>query len=135
LHRISAIYDMQPGRLDVYALDKACGDAGELDGLHPIASAVDREGNGKASVEFNPQGARYIALRWTPAGNTATAFHVAEINAFGNVPLAEISAAEPAQLFASNNIGGAPLPGEGPPDFSNTLGTLADPPAVPPVSP
>jgi hypothetical protein len=135
LHRVSAIYDMQPGTLDVYALNEVCGDPGKVDGLNPIASVIDRHGDGKASVEFDAQGARYIALRWTPISSASAPFGVAEIHAFGNVPLAEINADEPAQLFASNNLAGRPLPGEGPPDFSNTLGTLADPPIVPPVSP
>lgn len=136
LHRVSAIYDMTPGRIDVYALDKLCGDPEELEGLKPIAVALDRTGEGKASVEFDPHGARFIALRWTPANVSHTrSFHVAEVNAFGNVRLADINMDERPQLFASNTLQGHALPGEGPADFSNTLGTLADPPTVPPVSP
>lgn len=135
LHRISAIYDMQAGRLDVYALNRVTGDAHDFDGLKPIASATDRAGEGKASVDFNPQGARFIALRWTADGAHATheAFRIAEINAFGEVPLALIDMNTTPELFATNSI--VPHPGSSGPDFSNTLGTLADPPALAPVSP
>jgi hypothetical protein len=137
LHRVSAIYDMQPGRLDVYALSAMNGSAENLDGLKPIASATDNAGEGKASVDFNPQGARYVALRWTPEQTrpAETSFRIAEINAFGNVPLGLIDINTPAQLFANNGKISTVLPGEGGPDLSNTLGTLADPPKLPPVSP
>ncbi|SRR5581483_9777077 len=137
LHRVSAIYDMQAGRLDVYALSTLNGDVENFDGLKPIASAVDGSGEGKASVDFNPQGARYVALRWTPNPSHAQqgSFRIAEINAFGNVPLALIDINPPLQLFANNGKILTVLPGEGGPDLSNTLGTLAIPPTVPPVSP
>src|SRR5207253_7247378 len=127
LHRVSALYDMQAGRVDVYAMDKLPADPENLDGLTPIASAIDNAGEGKASVNFNPQGARYIALRWTrDRSHNSDVFRVAEINAFGDVPLALIDIDRTPQLFASTNGVSIPKPGEGPPDFSNTLGTIAD---------
>jgi hypothetical protein len=135
LHRISAIYDMQPGHLDVYALQSVTGDAHDFDGLRPIASAADQAGNGKASVDFHPQGARYIALRWTPTTTQPQSFRMAEIDAFGSVPLALFDIKPAPQLFAANTITSNPHPGSGGPDFSNTLGTLADPPTLPPPSP
>ena len=133
LHRVSALYDMRAGRLDVYAMNSLRSDMGNLQGIAPIASASDTAGEGKASVNFNPQGARYVALRWTPNRHAADkSFHVAEINAFGNVPLAALDIDED-QFFAINTMN--LKPGGGPPDFSNTLGTLADPPVIPDVSP
>jgi hypothetical protein len=136
LHRVSAVYDMQPGRLDVYTMPEVGGDPANVSALAPVASETDLAGNGKAGVNFDPHGARYVTLRWTPmhSGKGDTAFSVAEIDAFGNVPLAALDISAP-RLFASNNAENNSKPGEGPPDFSNTLGTLADPPVIPDVSP
>ena len=118
-------------------MDSLQSDPGNLDGSTPIASTTDVAGEGKASVDFNPQGARYVALRWTPNRSikSTAGFRVAEIDAFGNVPLALIDMNSAPQRFAANNVTAKSLPGEGPPDFSNSLGTLADPPVIPPVSP
>ncbi len=134
LHRVSALYKMQAGQLDVYLIDKLRADPSDLSGLTPIATVKD-PGNGKAAVNFNPRGARYVALRWTPdpTQNRSENFELAEINAFGDVPLSILHTAE-APLFASNAAVRA-VPGEGGPDFSNKLGTLADPPTVPELSP
>jgi hypothetical protein len=135
LHRVSTVYDMQPGRVDVYATDNANVDLDHLEALKPIASVVDSKGEGKAAVDFNPQGARYVVLRWTPSHHrTKRAFSVAEIHAFGNVPLALLDLQEAPEFVANVSSYNAP-PGEGGADFSNTLGTIADPPTVPPVSP
>jgi hypothetical protein len=74
-------------------------------------------------------------LRWTPSHHrTKRAFSVAEIHAFGNVPLALLDLQEAPEFVANVSSYNAP-PGEGGADFSNTLGTIADPPTVPPVSP
>jgi hypothetical protein len=134
LHRVSALYKMQSGRLDVYLMDELRTDPGNLAGLTPVATITD-PGNGKAAVNFNPHGARYVALKWTPdaAQNRNDNFELAEINAFGDVPLSILHMTE-APLFASN-VAVRSIPGEGGPDFSNKLGTLADPPAVPELSP
>jgi hypothetical protein len=131
LHRISALYKMQAGQLDVYLTDELPHD---LDNLTPIATVTD-PGNGKAAVNFNSHGARYVALRWTPDGTRShdDNFELAEIKAFGNVPLSILHTTE-VPLYASN-LASKPAPGEGGPDFSNRLGTLADPPVVPVVSP
>jgi hypothetical protein len=134
LHRVSALYKMQAGQLDVYLIDKLRNDPANLSGLTPIATIKD-PGNGKAAVNFNPQGARYVALRWTPdaAQNRNDSFELAEINAFGDVPLSILHTTE-APLFASN-LAVRSIPGEGGPDFSNKLGTLADPPVLQEQSP
>jgi hypothetical protein len=134
LHRVSALYKMQAGQLEVYLVDKLRNDPGDLSGLRPIATVKD-PGNGKAAVNFNPHGARYVALRWTPDAtqNRRDNFELAEINAFGDVPLSILHAAE-APLFASN-VAVRSVPGEGGPDLSNNLGTLAVPPAIQEQSP
>lgn len=132
LHRVSALYKMQAGRLDVFLGDKLLNDPGDLRDLTPIASVTD-SGNGKTAVNFNPQGARYVALRWTPQ-NYNDNFELAEINAFGDVPLSILQTTDAGPLYASNSSMG-PFPGEGGPDFSNKLGTLADPPIISAISP
>lgn len=134
LHRVSALYTMQSGRLDVYIADHLQDEPGDLRDLTPIATITD-PGNGKAAVNFDSRGARYVALRWTPnsAPDRNENFELAEINAFGHVPLSILQTTE-APLFASNSAGGH-HPGEGGPDFSNKLGTLADPPVIPELSP
>jgi len=133
LHRISSLYKMQASRLDVYLTDQLPDDPGNLEGLQPIATVTD-PGNGKAAVNFDPRGARYVALRWTPGvSDRREDFEVAEINAFGDMPLSILHTTE-VPLYASN-LANRPAPGEGGPDFSNKLGTLADPPLLTLVSP
>lgn len=102
LHRVSAVYQMQSGRLDIYLLDRMFTDEKDLLGLTPIASIVD-SGDGKAAIDFHPRGARYVALRWTPGRETSasTGFDIAEINAFGDVPLSILNMDEAPQLLAN----------------------------------
>ncbi|MDQ2867320.1 MAG: hypothetical protein M3R59_02755 [Verrucomicrobiota bacterium] len=136
LHRVSALYKMASGHLDVFLLDRIRDNPADLSGMTPIASVDDQDGKGSTAVTFQPRGARYVALRWHPrqADHDARDFEVAEISAFGDVPLTVLySAAEAPDLFAANTIG--VYPGEGGTDLSNSLGTLAAPPVVPPVSP
>jgi hypothetical protein len=137
LNRVSALYEMASGRMDVYLLDKLNeGNPGDLGGAKPIASVTDDSGDGKAAVDFDPQGARYVALRWTPDRNHRgnRTFEVAEINAFGDVRLAMLQMFEAPDVFASNSAG-VQAPGTGSPDISHTLGTIAIPPTLPLVSP
>ena len=87
-------------------------------------------------MDFDPRGARYVALRWTPndGATSERGFDVAEIDAFGNIPLAMLTLDETPDLVAGT-FRGVPMPGEGPPEVSNGLGTIAIPPVLPPVSP
>ena len=105
LHRVSALYKMQPGRLDVYLLTHLAADPGDLSGARPIATAMDTNAGGKAAVEFDPQGARYVALRWTPLDANAShgSFEVAEIHAFGDMPLSMLNTYEVPEVYASNS--------------------------------
>jgi hypothetical protein len=138
LRRVSALYTMKtPGRLDVYLLNKINDDTAEnLDQRQPVASATDGDGDGKAAVDFETRGAKYVALRFTPetAGRTAqNGFAIAEIDAFGDVPLAFLNLSAP-DVYASNSSA-LQFPGDGGPDLSNRLGTMAIPPTLPEVSP
>ena len=137
IHRVSALYKMRAGRLQVFLMDELLNDPADLRDLTPIATIKDN-GQGKAAVNFNSRRARYVALRWTPeivdvpTNNSDGAFELAEINAFGDVPLSLLNMGDSPELYAGNLDF---RPGEGGPDFSNKLGTLADPPVISPVSP
>lgn len=134
LHRVSALYKMQAGQLDVYLLNELAEIPGDLTGAKHISAVRDSDAEGKAAVNFDPQGTRYVALRWTPAAGHARGFEIAEINAFGDMPLSMLNTSGALDIYASNTIP-TRISGEGAPDFSNTLGTLADPPIIPAVSP
>lgn len=134
LHRVTARYEAMRGSLDVYLLNKLPTDAAELSGANPTASTIDRDANGKAAIEFDPKGARYVALRWTPEAGSERALEVAEVNAFGDVPLAMLTLNEAPELYASS-FSAVQIPGDGSTDISTKLGTIAIPPALPTVSP
>lgn len=135
LHRVSARYDLAGGRMEVYLLENFDREHPDLTAARPVASAADRDTSGKAAIDFDAKGARYVALRWTPeAGGSDRSFAVAEVNAFGDVPLAMLQVSEAPELYASNSSA-MQMPGEGTPDLSSTLGTLAVPPTLPVVSP
>ena len=106
LHRVSAVYKMEKGRLDVFLLNALESDPGDLSGAKPIASVTDTAADGKAAVDFDPHGARYIALRWTPVDAKAVhSFEVAELYAFGEMPLSMLSTQEMPDIYADNSFG------------------------------
>ena len=57
-----------------------------IDHLRPTVSIADNTGAGKAAAEFDPHGARYVALRWTPSEHRSKgqSFEIAEIGAFSD---------------------------------------------------
>jgi hypothetical protein len=136
LNRISVLYEARGGRFDVYLLDELPTFAKDphdlnLANVQPAATTIDNKGDGKASVNFDPQGARYVVFRWTPTEtSSARGLEVLEIYAFGNVPF-DILRGTP-DLFAQTLQNGFPRTS---PDISHDLGTLADPPMIAPVSP
>jgi hypothetical protein len=124
LHRVSALYKMQAGRLDVFLLQEVGENPGDLSHARPIASVTDASAGGKAAVNFDPDGARYVALRWTPAQlGSGQSFDVAELSAFGDMPLSMLSTTEFPDFYAD-----ASMTLERPP-------ILPQPPVVPVVSP
>jgi hypothetical protein len=124
LHRISALYKMQAGKLDVFLLQELGKNPGDLSHAKPIASVTDTNAGGKAAVNFDPEGARYVALRWTPAElGVGQSFDVAELSAFGDMPLAMLSTTEFPDFYAD-----ASMALERPP-------VLPQPPVIPVVSP
>lgn len=124
LHRVSALYKMQAGKLDVFLLEELGPNPGDLSNATPVASVSDASAGGKAAVNFDPHGARYVALRWTPAKpESAQSFEVAELSAFGDMPLSMLSTSELPDVYADNSMSL-----KGPP-------TLVQPPALHIVSP
>jgi hypothetical protein len=120
LRRVSALYEMRRGRLDIYLLDRL-PQPSSLENIKPMVSVTDDAGSGKAAAEFDPHGARYIALRWTSIGpfKETHSFKIAEIGAFSD--------AAPS-IFDLQGI----------PEFakSSTLVNVpTEPPVVVPVSP
>lgn len=106
LHRVSAVYKTEKGRLDVFLLEELGANPGDLTGATPVASVTDTEGGGKAALDFDPHGARYVALRWTPSDAKAPhGFEVAEVSAFGEMPLSMLSTQEMPDIYADNSIG------------------------------
>jgi len=129
LHRVSAVYKAEAGRVDVYLLTDLNKDPGDLRDVKPIASIADRSGSGKTAVNFDPRGARYVALRWTGDRPGGEPFEIAEISAFGVVPLSILDLNQVPDVVAQS------FPVKGVLDFSNALETLANPPAIASVSP
>jgi hypothetical protein len=106
LHRVSAVYKMAKGRLDVFLLEALGANPGDLSGAKPAGSVADTDGDGKAALDFDPHGAHYVALRWTPADDSEPrSFEVAEVSAFGEMPLSMLSTTETPDIYADNTIG------------------------------
>jgi len=124
LHRVSAVYKMERGRLDVFMLENLGPNPGDLSEAKPIASVTDTDGSGKAALDFDPHGGRYVALRWTPAdATTPRGFEVAEVSAFGEMPLSMLSTQEMPDVYADNSVGLMSPP------------LVVQPPVLPQVSP
>jgi hypothetical protein len=106
LHRVSAVYKMAKGQLEVFLLQDLGTDPGRLRDARAVASVTDTDGDGKAALDFDTQGARYVALRWTPASDsTPHSFEVAEVSAFGEMPLSMLSTIETPDIYADNSAG------------------------------
>jgi hypothetical protein len=130
LHRISAVYHMKKGRVDAFLLDKLGKDPANLEGMTPVASVLDQTPRGRAALNFDQCGARYVALRWTP-DEADDAVEVCEIGAFGALPMSVLNIDEVPTALLDARIDRPP----GAPDLSNTLGTMGDPPSRPPSDP
>ena len=130
LHRISALSGISDARVEIYLLDQVGENPGDLSHARLVGSATTAAGDDTVAVNFDPQMARYVAMRWIPKHPQQQLSTIAEVSAFGTVPLSVVDLGEEPDLFAD-----AAKPGEGGQDFSNSLGTLANPPEVNSVSP
>jgi len=120
LHRISALYQMKEGVLEVYTLDELGSTPGDLSSGHLIATVKEQSEDGNTGVDFDPRGARFIALRWTPRKGSTV--EVSEIAAFGSVPMAILDLEEEPETFAQTFT-------------ANAVATFASPPVIEVVSP
>ena len=138
LNRVSSLYKMPGGgRVDVFLLSDISKSATDINYQQPVASATDENGDGEAAVDFDPEGTRYVAIRFSPAAaiqGEGAGFEVTEINAYGNTPVGLVDALGAPDVYASN-FSGAQFSGQGSQDLSSSLGTLAVPPSIPAVSP
>jgi hypothetical protein len=120
LHRLSAVFHAENARLDFFLLDELPKSGRDLESVKPFASVSDAVANhGKASIDFAPNNARYVALRWT-RHKSRDSFEVAEISAFSN---------DPSDADFSNSVRLASDNG------TNSGGLVTDPPAIGVVSP
>jgi hypothetical protein len=128
LHRVSAVFDPEEKvKLDVYLINELPKNLGNLDGAQPLTCSIDQTPPVEAAADFAPANARYVVYRWTRDKATKSPFRVAEVSALSSVSPEQIPPA-----FAENEMH---FPGETAIDFSNKLGTLADPPTIAVVSP
>jgi hypothetical protein len=82
LHRVSVVVGSEAGKVDVYLLDEIRAGGSDLDKVKPVASIVDVGVAREALVDFAPQNARYVALRWALPKNYSHPLAIAEIGAF-----------------------------------------------------
>lgn len=137
IHRVTALYRAQTrGRFDVYLLEENKKELTDFSHRRPIASVLTKDDEDKTAVEFNPAGARYVAIRFTPLQAQANdrPFEMVEISAYGDMPMAMLDLMEAPNVY-DDVSGTPPFPGEGGPDISSRLGVIAIPPTLPDVSP
>ena len=109
VHRVSVVVGSEAGKVDVYLLDKVPRDPSDLGKAKSVASIVDLAVAREAVVDFAPQNARYVALRWALSKNYSHPLAVAEVSAFSHGadrPARPLVASEPPRPEA---IEGPPL--------------------------
>jgi hypothetical protein len=128
VHHVSAIFHIENNaKLDVYLLNALPKHPGDLRGATPLVCAVRQTDIAQAAIDFTPTNARYVAFQWTRSKSTRMPFRVAEISV-----LASLQPDQVPPLFPDVELH---FPGETGEDFSNKLGTPADPPVISPSSP
>jgi hypothetical protein len=115
VHRVSVVLGSKGGKIDVYLFNELPRHPSDLDNLKPVGSIVDPGIAREAGVEFAPQNARYVALRWTLSSTHLGPVTVAEVSAFTKGDSPEI-----AMSLAA---------------VSPPISLVSDPPLILPVSP
>ena len=93
IHRVSVVPGSESLKVDVYLFNELPRDPSDLDKVKPLTSIVDLAVGREAAVDFAPQPARYVALRWTPSSSRFEPLKVAEISAFTRPDSTPVSAA------------------------------------------
>ena len=109
IHRVSVVPGSQSPKVDVYLLNELPGNLSDLDKINPLTSIVDLVVGKEAAVDFAPQKARYVALRWTLSGAAFGPLRVAEISAFTKPDAPPISAALAATDSPVSLVMGPPI--------------------------
>src|SRR2546430_1936240 len=109
VHRVSVVPGSESKKVDVYLFDELPRDAAALDKIHPLASIVDLAVGREAAVDFAPQRARYVALRWTLAANATGPLRIAEISAFSKADAPQVTAALAATDPPISLVTGPPI--------------------------
>jgi hypothetical protein len=115
VHRVSVVLESDAAKVDVYLLDQLPKKPTDLDLLKPVASIINPVVAHEASVDFPPQNARYVALRWTLSGTGRKGLNVAEVSVLGR---------------GSSRVISASLAATDPPIY-----LVEGPPILPPLSP
>ena len=108
IHRVSAVVGSESGKIDVYLLNELPRHPTDLDALNSIGSITNVAVAREASLDFAPQNARYVALRWTLSNQAPEALNVAEVSAFstGYTPAGTAALASDPPIYL---VGGPPV--------------------------
>jgi hypothetical protein len=115
IHRVSTVTGSKSEKIDVYLFNELPKKPQDLDELTPVGTIIDPGVAREASLDFAPQNARYVALRWTLSGTRAEPLNVAEVCAFTHAPGVPVALAEAAA--------------------DPSIYIVAGPPILPPISP
>ena len=109
IHRISLIVGSDSGKVDIFLLAELPRDPADLDRLKPITSITNPEIGRESSVDFAPQHAAYVALRWAPSATRLQPMTVAEVGVFTKGDSPQIVSALPATAPPLDLISGPPI--------------------------
>lgn len=128
LDGVSALFDPEEGsKLEVFLTNQLPKQVDQSGVGQSLLCLTDPRNPNQSGAEFAATNARYVIFRWTRTKATKSPFGVAEVSVFSKV------SSEHIQLpFAETEIH---FTNESKVDFSNQLGTIADPPSIAVVSP
>ena len=109
IHRISLIVGSESGKVDIYLLAEVPRDPADLDRLKPITSITNPDIGRETSVDFAPQHAAYVALRWEPSTTRLQPLTVAEVGVFAKGDSPQVVSALPAAAPPLDLISGPPI--------------------------
>ena len=109
VHRVSVVPGSESRQVDVYLINEWPRDPSDFDKIDPLTSIVDLVVGREAAVDFAPQNARYVVLRWTLSINRPGPLKVAEVSAFTKPDSPETSAALVAADPPIYLVGGPPV--------------------------
>jgi hypothetical protein len=108
IHRVSLVLGSESEKIDVYLLNELPEEPSALDKTKPIASIVDLAVARETVVDFAPQTAQYVALRWTWSKKHLRSAAIAEMGVFSD---SAPDAAVAATLTAADPPPTDPVPG------------------------